>query len=97
MSLSSRQIEARTTGEQRETIKFLNQNHIIAIIVFTLILVSANLWAEAAISVISIVFRLPRNQIKLWMWLVSCLFFTAMIYIIIRYIVRVPITSSFTL
>lgn len=96
-SLSVRQQEARQLGEQRETIKFLNQNHILAYIVLTLILVSAGLWTEMVVSLIEKIFRIPRFLIPFWGWFLAALTFAIFAYVIVRFVIRIPLTSAFGL
>ena len=96
LSLSERQLEARHLGEQDETVKFLNQYHLIAIIIFIIILISTGLWSELIISLTAKLFRVSRNDMTPMMWFSSALVFTIITYIIIRYIVKVPITAAFS-
>jgi uncharacterized MAPEG superfamily protein len=95
-TLSERQVEARTTGEQKKSVEFLNQNHFLAIMVFVVAIITANLWTETTVSLIAVIFGVNREQIKIWMWLISAIIFTLIAYVIIRYIIKVPLTAAFS-
>ena len=93
--LSERQVEARSEGEQKETVKYLNRNHIQAMLIFMLILVSAGLLTELVISISIYLFGVKRDQLTIWMWTIISGVFLLITYVIIRYIVKVPLTSAF--
>lgn len=46
MNVSRSQLQALLEGKEDEAIKFLNKNHLIAIIIFVLAIVSAGLWGK---------------------------------------------------
>lgn len=93
---SSRQIEARTTGEQKETVEFLNSHHLIALIVFIAIIVSAQLWAETFITLASVLFRVKREEMSLIQWIITAFVFTIIAYLLVVYVFKVPLTSAFS-
>lgn len=96
MNPSAQQIEARTIGSQNKTVAFLSNHHLIALIIFILAIVTANIWAEAIIKLVADIFGVRREDLKLWMWLLFAIIFTIIAYIIIVHIIRVPLTAAFT-
>jgi hypothetical protein len=97
MDLSSRQLEAQLEGQQTQTLRFLNQHHLLAIVIFILIIVSAELWAWTIVTVAAKIFGVSISEMKIWMWVLFAFIFTLCTYIIVRYIVKIPLTSAFGL
>ena len=95
--LSKRQYEAREFGVSRETVKYLNRHPLIAIISFTLIIISGLLWSEFIFSLIFNIFGVPRERMKVWVWFVMATVITFIVYILIKYIIKVPITAAYSL
>ena len=96
----SRLGEAEALGDEKRTIAYLNRHNLVAIVIFTLILVSGFLWAEVVGSFLSYyVFQVDdcTHKMKPWQWLVSAIVFTIFTYIIIHRVFRVPITAAYSL
>lgn len=95
---SPRQMEARVTGEQRETVKYLNRNPLIGIIVFSLAIVGGLIWGQLIIDTVSTyIFKTTLNNMKPRQWLIFAVVYTIIMYILLRYVIRVPLTSAFSL
>lgn len=97
MNQSSSQIQALYEGKEEEAIKFLNKNHLIAIIIFILAFVTATLWGEVIISLSAKIYGVKKNDLKLWQMGLTATIFTAMSYIIIIYVAKLPITVALSL
>jgi hypothetical protein len=96
MNASKQQLEARTVGTQESTVRFLTSNHLIAIIVFVVAIMTANLWTEVVISAVTNLFNVKRDEIGFIKWLIIAFVFTVVAYFIIVYVFRVPITAAFS-
>ena len=95
-SQSILQWEARTTGEQKGTIKYLTQNHLVAIVIFTGVIVIGTLWAGTYIAFLrKYIFR--GEEMSPLQWLLVALITTFILWFLIRYVFRVPITAAFSL
>lgn len=97
MSENARQLEAIFEGKEEETIKFLSKHHFFAIIIFIFAIVTANLWGEVVINISTKIYGVKREDLKLWQMILTATVFTLVAYIIIIYIIKVPITSAFSL
>ncbi|XWV26732.1 putative orfan [Tupanvirus soda lake] len=96
MEPSQQQYEARTKGSQESTVRFLTGHHLIAIIVFVMAIVTANLWTEVIISATATIFGVRREEISFIKWLSLTLLFTLFAYFVIVYIFKIPITAAFS-
>lgn len=65
--------------------------------VFVLAIITANLWFEVVINTVITVFKINRNEFKLWLWIVIALAFSIIAYIVINHIIKLPITAAFSL
>ena len=95
----SRQREAETLGTQFQTIIYLNRNPLIAIITFTLVIMTAALWTQVLVEFLTKqIFHLKRPEdITTPMWFLSALTFSVIAYIIIRKVFDVPLTAAYSL
>ncbi len=96
MNPSQQQVEARTSGTQESTVRFLANHHLIAILVFALAIVTANLWAEVVISGYCRITNKKREDLDFVRWIILAAVFTLFAYIMIVYVFKMPITAAFT-
>ncbi len=64
--------------------------------VFILAIVAASLWSEVVVSAAAKIFKVNRENLTFWMWIITALIFSILAYIIIRFIIKVPITAAFS-
>ena len=97
--VESREIEAENAGTQLQTIIYLNRNPLIAIITFTLVIMTAALWTQTLVQFLTKqIFHLQRPEdITTPMWFLSALTFSVIAYIIIRKVFDVPLTAAYSL
>lgn len=97
MNPGLRQVEARTRGTEKGTISFLTNNHMIAITIFILAIMSANIWTETLVKGIAKIFNVKQEELDFVKWLIFASIFTLFTYFVIVYIFKVPITAAFGL
>jgi uncharacterized protein with PQ loop repeat len=94
MSDSHRQIEAETLGEQKQTVKYLAGNPIVAIIVFSLVILTGGALVFAYYTFLrEYVFKREPTFIN---WFIAYIVTSIITWVLIRYIFRVPITSAYS-
>lgn len=86
--------EALTTGTQNSTVIFLNSHHLIAMTIFIVAIMSANLWTYALIEGVD--FVSDRGNTRFIKSLVMATIFTFFSYFLIVYVFKVPITAAFS-
>lgn len=92
------QLEAEQIGKQKSTLKYLNHHPLITIIIFTLVVASGMIWSEVIVAVLSkYVFNTQKEKLEPWMWIIIGISITGFIYLIIRYVVRIPVTAAYSL
>lgn len=94
---NQRNVEARTLGTENSTIMFLTKNHLVAMLIFIIAIISANLWSETIIIGVTKAFNVKKEDIGFSKWVLVALSFSFMAYFIIVHIFKVPITAAFGL
>jgi uncharacterized BrkB/YihY/UPF0761 family membrane protein len=97
MNPSSSQIQALLEGKEKEAIKYLNKHHAIAIIIFVLAIVTAGLWGEVIIKLSTKIYGVKAEDLELWQMTLTATIFTMVSYILIIYVIKLPITVAFSL
>jgi len=97
MNPSKRQLEARIKGTEKSTIRFLTNNHLVAIIIFVAAIIIANLWTQVVISAATNFFNIRQNEISFVGWIIIAAIFTLLAYFFIVHVFKIPITSAFSL
>lgn len=97
MNASPSQTQALFEGKENEAIKFLNKHHAIAVLIFILAIVSAGLWGEAIIELSAKIYGVKKENLNLLQMTLTATIFTIASYILIIYVIKLPITVAFSL
>lgn len=97
MEPSPEQLEARTEGTEKNAVRYMNRHHFLAILVFVLAIITGTLWYGVVVKFTSLLLRKSQDQFNLLNWILLAVIFSIIAYIIIRFVVKIPITSAFAL
>ena len=90
------QKEAKTIGEEKETIKYLNKRPVVAIFIFVIVVVITQLWFMVMDSTLKkYLFR--TQQFTPLQWFITASVCTVVVFMVTKYIFKIPITSAFSL
>lgn len=87
---------ARRTGSNKEAIKYLQSHEIAAVIIFSLAVIISGLWFEVFRHFVKEVAF--RNKKVTWKeWFVVALLASIAIFVIIKYVFKVPVTVAWAM
>lgn len=93
---SRAQLDAEEKGDEHTTIKYLNKNPLIVILVFTFAIMVSQVWfATIRVFLESYVFK--TSQMSMMQWLGLSIVVTIVVLFSFRFVFKVPITAAFTL